>query len=219
MGFQVTYARIMATQDRPRGIELREGLVAAATRILGRDGDPSAITIRSVAAEAGVSQPAVYLHFQSRDELVYEVVFRQFGIHEAALDEELADISSPMERITRRGEDYIEFALENPGLFHILWSGNGQERNPDRFEGLDDLASTGPGALVDDVRAAMEAGQITPRDPVTTAIVLWMGVHGLASLLIALPGFPWPPRTKLVRAMLDSQEAAMLAPSRPGTGW
>jgi AcrR family transcriptional regulator len=205
--------------DRPRGIELREGLVAAATRILEQDGNPADITIRSVAAEAGVSQPAVYLHFQSRDELVYEVVYRQFGIHEAALDRELAKIASPFERVTRRGEDYIEFAMERPGLFHILWAGNGRERNPDRFEGVDDLSKSGPGGLVNDVQAAMDAGEIPRRDPALTAMVLWMGVHGLSTLLISIPGFPWPPRTKLVRAMLDSQEAAMLAPPRPGSGW
>lgn len=187
--------------------------------MLERDDDPSVITIRSIAAEVGVSQPAVYLHFQSRDELAYEAGYRLFGRHEAELEERLASVTDPLERVTIRGEAYVEFAVEHPGVFHLLLMGTGRERNPDRFEGHEDVDDTGPAALIADVRAAIDAGLIPARDPELSAMVLWAGVHGIAALLISLPDFPWPPRAKVVRALLDSQDAALHAPPVAGRLW
>ena len=213
------YDRRVAATDRPRGAELREALVGAAAAMLEREDDPALITIRSIASEVGVSQAAVYLHFQSRDELAYEAGYRLFGRHEAALERELAVVGDPMRRLTRRGEAYVEFAVAHPGVFHLLMMGTGRERNPDRFEGFDEVEDTGPGALVADVRAAMDAGVIPRRDPAMVAMVLWTGVHGVAALLISLPDYPWPPREQMVRAVLDAQDAALRAPGRPGSAW
>jgi hypothetical protein len=50
-------------------------------------------------------------------------------------------------------------------------------------------------------------------------MVLWAGVHGVAALLISLPDFPWPPREVMLEAVLDSQEAALAAPTAPGSAW
>jgi AcrR family transcriptional regulator len=183
------------------------------------DGDPDAITIRSIAAEVGVSQAAVYLHFQCRDELAYEASDRLFSALEAQLEARLGEVADALDRVTLRGEGYVEFAVAHPGVFHLLMMGSGRERNPDRFEGLEEVDDTGPAALVADVREAMEAGRIARRDPELTAMVLWAGVHGVAALLISLPDFPWPPRADLVQAVLDSQEAALRAPATPGSAW
>jgi AcrR family transcriptional regulator len=187
--------------------------------MLEHDDDPSAVTIRSVAAEVGVSQAAVYLHFQSRDELVYEAGYRFLAQHEADLDARIAATADPLERITRRGEAYVDFALEHPGTFHLLLMGSGRERNPDRYEGYDRVEDTGPGALVADLRQAMQEGRIPRRDPRLAAMVLWAGVHGAASLLVSLLDFPWPERGRMVRAVLDSQEAALRVPASRDSAW
>lgn len=187
--------------------------------MLERDDDPSAITIRSIAAEVGVSQAAVYLHFHSRDELAYESGYRLFAEHEARLEAELASVADPLDRVTRRGEAYAEFAFEHPGTFHLLMMGSGRDRNPDRFDGYQQVDDTGPAALVADVREAMSGGRIPRRDPELVAMVLWAGVHGVATLRISLPDFPWPMRDRMLRAMLDSQDAALRAPTATDSAW
>ena len=60
------------------------------------------------------------------------------------------------------------------------------------------------------VARAAEAGAITTSNPVMTAIHCWSGLHGIASLLICEPGFPWPPVDELVEALLDEQERGLL---------
>jgi hypothetical protein len=89
--------------------------------------------------------------------------------------------------------------------------GTGRERDPDRFEGYDNLARAGLGPLIDDIREAMDAGRIRPGDPELAALVLWSGIHGIASLLLSLPGFPWPDRDALIRSSIEAQLLALRA--------
>jgi hypothetical protein len=65
----------------------------------------------------------------------------------------------------------------------------------------------------------MQEGRIPRRDPRLAAMVLWAGVHGAASLLVSLPDFPWPERGRMVRAVLDSQEAALRVPASRDSAW
>ncbi|WP_161500852.1 helix-turn-helix domain-containing protein [Embleya scabrispora] len=52
------------------GALLRGEILAAATALLDEAGDESALTLRAVAARAGVTTPSVYLHFANKRELV-----------------------------------------------------------------------------------------------------------------------------------------------------
>jgi AcrR family transcriptional regulator len=65
----------------PTGVavqDARERLLAAAERILVRDG-PSGLTSRSVTAEAGVAKGVLHRHFTDVDELLVELVHRRGG--------------------------------------------------------------------------------------------------------------------------------------------
>ena len=46
--------------------------------------------------------------------------------------------------------------------------------------------------LVESVQRCLDAGVLRPGDPFQISIGLWVLVHGITSLLLAAPGFPWP---------------------------
>lgn len=187
---------------RGQGDALRQELLDAARSIIAKTNDAKNVTVRRVAAEAGVSQAAVYLHFASRDELIYDVAFQAYLDHGLALEEELRGISDPKKRVDRRGTAYIEFAVENPSLYHPLLMGNGGENTPHRFDGYEFIRRTNLSGMVDDVRDSMRAGLIDDGNPELTSSLLWMAVHGVASLRISIPDFPWPPEGVLVSSMM-----------------
>jgi hypothetical protein len=54
--------------------------------------------------------------------------------------------------------------------------------------------------LIENVERGMRQGRIAPADPKLVALGLWATAHGITSLLISHPGFPWPPDRS---AMLD----------------
>jgi hypothetical protein len=61
--------------------------------------------------------------------------------------------------------------------------------------------------LVDAVRSVVDAGALPAgADPFVVAVELWAVVHGITSLLISKPDFPWPPH----KALVDDLVAACL---------
>lgn len=196
---------------RGDGPRLRAEILEAAERILIDTGDQSAVSIRAVAEAVGVSPPSIYLHFADRNELIFAVCEEQFRELDEAMQGAVAGVEDPHDRLDARGRAYIDFGLRNPEHYRVLMMGR-PETTPDRF--IDErLMLTLPfGHVVEDVQAAMDAGAIPAGDPILVASGLWMLVHGITSLLIAKPDFPWPDRGELLRHVLDTYRAGLIGP-------
>jgi AcrR family transcriptional regulator len=135
------------------------------------------VTVAAILEDAGCSAPSLYHYWSSREGLLREACeagWSEFRHSQATAAEVSAD---PLERVRARGREYLRFALERPGLFQVLFL-----TPPPLPPSKDPHPDTGLAQLISDVAAAMAAGQLTPRDPTQTAIVIWSTVHGLATL-------------------------------------
>jgi AcrR family transcriptional regulator len=182
-----------ARSPRGQGEQLRDEILAAAERILIDTSDQSALSIRAIASAVGVTPPSIYLHFADRTDLVFAVCERQAEQLESAMAEAAEGVEDPWERLRRRGYAYLRWGLENPEHYRILMMSR-PDVTPDRFvdERLADTAGLVP--VAEDLSAAVTAGQIVYRgDPVAMTESLWMIIHGMVSLLISKPGFPFGP--------------------------
>ena len=168
---------------------MREEILAATERLLMETKDEASVSIRSIADAVGVSPPSIYLHFGDKDELIHAVCQQQFRRLDDLVAETLGDVSDPVERLRRRGQAYVRFGVEHPEHYRIMLMGKSH------FSGTEHDRGVLPGlrsfmALVENVQECMDAGVFARDDPAVVATVLWAGVHGITSLLIALPGFP-----------------------------
>jgi AcrR family transcriptional regulator len=177
---------------RGEGDRLRDEILAAAEGILIETNDQSAVSIRAVASAVGVTPPSIYLHFADRTDLIFAVCERHVEKLERAMQDAAAGEADPVERMRRRGWAYLDWALANPEHYRVVMMSR-PDATPDRFvdERLVDTAGLTPYA--DDLLAAMDAGLIRRDDPVEVTKLLWMLIHGVASLLIAKPNFPFLP--------------------------
>lgn len=165
------------TSSKPRtrtpAAEVRGQLIAAGRRILERDGAPG-LTVRAVAAEAGVAPMGVYNHFDGKDGLLDAVVtdgFLEFGRAVAATDDD------PVARLQNSGRAYRRFALTNPTLYSLMFSST---CNPDPAAAAHSFA-----VLADIIRYAQVAGLVRAGDPRELAMYTWSCVHGAVSLELA----------------------------------
>ena len=188
---QATPRRARQRARRGHGERLREEILAAATRLLFETGDESAVSIRAIAAAVGVTTPSIYLHFADKTELIWAVCEEHFRKLDEELERAAAGSDDPLESLTLRGRAYVRFGLDNAEGYRILFMSRGdlapkeellgEEAKPDAFANL-----------VRAVERCMATGAIRRDEPTTVAFGLWALVHGITSLLISLPHFPWP---------------------------
>lgn len=202
-----------ARNRRPRnpqgsGARLRGELIAAAARLLDRTGDEEALTLRAVAREAGVAAPSVYLHFASKDDLIWAVVAAHFEeLRQAIVAAKTAE-EEAVAQLRAGCLAYCRFGLERPGAYRVLFQ-TPRGSTPDQLIGLEAFAT-----LADGIAACMAAGAAPPNDPTRIATTVWAGLHGIVSLRQAMPRFPWPPVESMVNDVLVGL-VGLPAPSLP----
>lgn len=172
---------------RGSGELLRDEIIAAARECLVQHGNADAISIRAVAAQAGVTSPSVYLHFKDKEDLLDAVAAHMFADIGDAMREAAQGVEHPLERLRRQGLACVRFARENPEVYRLAtmhvrtWAGSSDEVL--RGSGFEQISAT----IVD----CMRAGIFAEGDPLPLALELWAAAHGIAALLIAKPYLPW----------------------------
>jgi AcrR family transcriptional regulator len=182
---------------RGEGERLRAEILQAAARLLSETGDEAAVSIRAIADAVGVTPPSIYLHFKDKTELMWEVCEEQSRKLDERVAAATAGITDPVEAIRRCGRAYIEFGLSNPEGYRILFMGRGGQVPHSVDPSLKPAAFA---HVVGTVQQGIQSGQFREGSPEMLALGLWSAAHGITSLLIALPGFPWPPERD---AMID----------------
>lgn len=192
---------------------LRDDILAAAERMLLDTGRESALSIRAIAEAVGVSPPSIYLHFADRNELIFAVVERHFQAFDECLLGAVEGVKDPVERIHRLGEAYIRFGLEHPEPYRIMFMAR-PDAVPPAFTQEKLEAASGFGHVLAAVQDAIDEGRFRLDDALLGATLLWSHVHGLTSLLIAKPGFPWPDRDVLVATALEMCDRGLIRSRR-----
>jgi AcrR family transcriptional regulator len=185
---------------RGEGERLRGEILAAAGRLMVRCGDADAVSIRAVADAVGVTAPSIYMHFASKEDLITAVCETHFRELDRVSREATAGIEDPVEAVKAQGRAYVHFGLQRPEEYRILFMSRTQVPTV-YLEQIKDLS--GFNHLVDNVQSCIDSGAFRPGDAFTFACGLWMGVHGVTSLFIAKPQFPWPDREALIERSID----------------
>lgn len=95
----------------------REQILAAAFQCLARTGY-SRLTVRDIAAEAGISVGTLYIHFENKQEIVKALVEQERALDEAGL-EGIPVEGGPLEALAAVFEFLIE-RLDDPDLAAVL---------------------------------------------------------------------------------------------------
>jgi AcrR family transcriptional regulator len=150
---------------------LRQALLEAALIILEKEGEAN-LGLRDLARAVGVSPAAPYRHFDSRAALLEALAVTGFQRFTAAMD--VVAASQPKDAMAALGKTYVLFALENPGLFRLMFS---PQLSKDARPGLRMAADAAFATLRHVAGGDASSGRIR-------ALAAWAKVHGLAVLLL-----------------------------------
>lgn len=199
--------------------EVRTKILDAARDLFAREGY-EAVTMRRIARAIEYSPTAIYLHFADKESLVRTLCDEDFGALAKAFAR-IAREKDPLERLRRIGSAYIEFAMEHPNAYRLMFMTPKPVRpTPEELARTREPEEDAYAFLRATVAAAMDAGLLLEelKDADLVAQALWAGVHGVASLHIAMAqdGFlELKPAKRTGQLVIESHLAGMTRRKAP----
>ncbi|MGF7234271.1 MAG: TetR/AcrR family transcriptional regulator [Frankia sp.] len=135
---------------RGEGALLRDDILAAAARVLGRDG-VEGLSLRSVAREAGIAAPSIYAHFADRDAVLAAVMDLYFARLLATVRVAGDAHTDPVDALLASAQAYARFAAEEPAGYRALFDRTGHPA-------ATSPSATGPSATGASATSASAAG-------------------------------------------------------------
>lgn len=201
---------------RGSGYRLRGEIIDAAVTVLAALGPEDPFSLRSVATEAKIAAPSVYIHFSDRNALLLAVLEKLFGeqvaIRAAAEEAAAAAGGGAWERLLARSIAYVEFGLKHPGHYKALFEGRVVPRlNDPRVADLGRPLLVRSIELIREITPAPGPGRVS-RDPQRLALLLWSCLHGIVSLRLNKPTLELPSAVEfakqITRAIIQPDAAA-----------
>lgn len=166
------------------GDKLRVDILDAAEALLAEKGSPDHVSMRAIADRVGVSPPAIYLHFDDKDELFFECCNRRFGEMANRMRLAAEHQHTAMDRLEAIGRAYIEFGLSRGEQYEVMLIGD----PPDTIGPEEALELPGAQALhmvAEAVADGITSGELrADLDPMATAVALWAATHGAVMVLL-----------------------------------
>lgn len=178
----------MASKERKERekAELRKKIFDAALDLLYSDGF-SSLSMRKLAERIEYSPAAIYLHFESREHLAREL--RHHG-WQLLLDGLTAGVGvlKGLTGLQAAGNAYIDFALNNPALYRLMFMGDPSLMQAAYADANQDAVPDAAFDLLLQLLRGLKGWDEQIADPKEIADIVWSSLHGSVSLYLSLPG-------------------------------
>ncbi|HXH45850.1 MAG TPA: TetR/AcrR family transcriptional regulator [Bradyrhizobium sp.] len=184
--------------------DLRDALIKAALHQAERGG-AEAISIKALAKQLGVSQPAPYRHFADREALLAAVTAEAFRQFSALLREAVAK-PSKQSKLLRLALATLDFGLRRNGIYRLMFASRTVSCAAKGSELHEATRETF--ALVIEALEAPAVGYLRERQ----ALKIWAALHGV--VMLAEQGLltgeaAHATREELVEDFVDETRAAL----------
>jgi AcrR family transcriptional regulator len=149
------------------------------------------LSLNAVARKVGVAATSVYLHFADVEQLKVAVAERGFAQLNQYRDAASQGITDPVQALLARCRAYCRFGLDHPGHYRLMFG-------PDLPAALAYDTEQAPGrhalqSLATNIQRCQPTRASSRQDdPHRLATLVWASLHGVVSLRIDRPHFPWP---------------------------
>jgi AcrR family transcriptional regulator len=164
--------------------ELKSLILKAAMKLFVEKGVEQT-TIRSIAKEVEYSVGTVYVYYKDKKDILHDLHtqgFMQLGAEMKVL----FSVNNPMERLKALGRVYLNFALNNPDMYDLMFTLKApiefieEKHQDDWMEGKRTF-----GLLKSTLQQCIESGHFKGHSLEPISFAIWSIVHGMASLHIS----------------------------------
>lgn len=172
------------------------------------------VTMRKIARKIGYSATTIYLYFKNKTELfnclAEEMLERLLKVFKDVQGENL----EPLAQLKKMGEAYVRLAIEDPDGYRIafmmetdIWT-----------EPQDHLAKGSKGLevyqmILNAVETCVRYRRMRSDEIEAFAQAIFASIHGLVSLWLTYPTFPWVSKQRLQQMVIDSAVGGLITSS------
>jgi AcrR family transcriptional regulator len=160
--------------------DLKRDILAAAKTLFTEKGF-EATSIRAIAEKIEYSPATIYLYYKDKNEIVHALHSEGFKLLVSHF-EVLGHITNPFERLKGMGRAYMQFAIQNPDIYQLLFiMKEPLQHVANCFEDWDE-GDRAFDILLKTVGECQQAGYFKKFDQTLLSFVIWSTMHGLCTL-------------------------------------
>jgi AcrR family transcriptional regulator len=192
-------------QRREREKEtLRQEILDAARDLFVKEGYEN-VSMRRIAEKIEYSPTTIYLYFEDKASLLFAICDETFAKLAKKMETIVKERDDPVEALKRGCRAYVEFGLKNPNHYRVTFINHPQlNLGPDHYLRDGSMGMKAYGFLRAGVEECIKQKRFRDCDLDATTQMIWAGGHGLTSLLITKPDFPWVNKHQLIDLMIDT---------------
>jgi AcrR family transcriptional regulator len=162
-------------------LQFRQRLCDLALKAFAEQG-VEGMSLRGLAAAAGCSRTTPYRYFKNKADILAAVRQSEFQRMADETEQVARSESDPDKRLVALARSYLNFAMETPDAYRVMYSVNQQDEQ--RYPELVKQINRTQQPMITAVHEAIEKGSIHG-DPINIVHVLWAGLHGIISLYLS----------------------------------
>jgi AcrR family transcriptional regulator len=186
--------------------QVRQEIIDAARDILAREGYEQ-LSMRKVAERIEYSPTAIYLHFEDKRDLVFQVCEETFARLVSELESLESDVKDPVARLREGMRRYVAFGLRHPQHYLATFVAVPLEQLPEdiaRYNSPDSNGMRALGIMRASITACIDSGKFKKVDIEVTTRSLWAALHGVTALLIQMPNFAWGDQKAVIESVIET---------------
>ena len=170
--------------------DTRQRILDAAREMFVRHGY-DATTMRAIAERIEYTPTAIYHHFKNKEALLAELCAADFRALATAF-QKIGRIEDPIERLRRSGRAYVQFGLDHPMQYQLMFMTQRPKEVDDQIHS-DNPSESAYAFLGQTCADAIATGKVREdyRDANELALMAWSSLHGLLSLRIVMGEKDW----------------------------
>jgi len=181
---------------------VRQEILDAARELFIKDGYEN-VTMRKIAEKIEYSPTTIYLHFNDKADLVRFLCEEAF-VKLVDMFEKLGeDLRDPLLALKRCGRAYVDFGLKYPNDYRVTFMMSLKPQTPEDYLREDSMGMKAYGYLRKIVEECIRQGKFKGAELESTTQSMWITVHGITSLIIAHPDFPWADQEHVIDQTID----------------
>ena len=163
-------------------LPLREKILDTSRHLLFSEGY-SAISMRKIAKQIGVTATSIYLYFENKDHLVHTLIEESVEELSVSIEKSAAKESGTLEKFEAIIKGYADFALTNPEKYQVIYMVQSERmaRYPkEKFR----KARRGYALLESVIQQGIIEGLMELEEPMIAAYSIWAQLHGVISVVL-----------------------------------